>query len=89
MGKEGNKEKEKNRHKTRDPKWSLWETQLAIEAVIAVRDKYAQAFGVGCQMVLLSGFSLSCVIYVCLLIKSLDTQVQKLHYQINQYPQKA
>ncbi len=27
--------------------------------------------------------------YVCLIIKSLDTQVQKLHNQINQYPKKA
>jgi hypothetical protein len=27
--------------------------------------------------------------YVCLIIKSLDTQVQKLHNQINQYPRKS
>ena len=26
---------------------------------------------------------------VCLIIKSLDTRVQKLHYKINQYPQKS
>ena len=27
--------------------------------------------------------------YVCLIIKSLDTQVQKLNNQINQYPKKS
>jgi hypothetical protein len=27
--------------------------------------------------------------YVCLIIKSLDTQVQKIHNQINQYPRKS
>ena len=26
--------------------------------------------------------------YVCLIIKSLDTQVQKVHNQVNQYPRK-
>ena len=40
-------------------------------------------------MGLLSGFSLSCLICVCLIIKSLDTQVQNLHNQINQYPIKS
>ena len=45
MGKEGNKEKEKKKRKVRDPKWSLWETQLVIQTVIVVMDKYAQVIG--------------------------------------------
>ena len=45
LGNQGKKEKEKKQRKTRDPKWALWETHLAIEAIITVRDKYAQGIG--------------------------------------------
>jgi hypothetical protein len=45
MGHEGQKELEKKQRKPRGPKWSLWETLLAVQAVIAVRDKYAQGIG--------------------------------------------
>ena len=45
MGHEGKKELEKKQRKPRGPKWSLWETLLAVQAVIAVRDKYAQGIG--------------------------------------------
>ena len=45
MGNEGKKEKEKKQSKVRDPYWVLWETHLAIETVITMRDKYAQGIG--------------------------------------------
>jgi hypothetical protein len=31
--------------KPRGPEWSLWETLLVVQAVITVRDKYAQGIG--------------------------------------------
>ena len=45
MGKGGKKEQEKKQRKTRDLKWTLWETHLPIQVVITVRDKYAQGIG--------------------------------------------
>jgi hypothetical protein len=45
MGHEGQKELEKKQRKPRGPKWSFWETLLAVQAVITVRDKYAQGIG--------------------------------------------
>ena len=45
MGPEGQKELEKNQHKTRVPKWSIWETLLGVQVVVPVRDKYTQVIG--------------------------------------------
>ena len=45
MGREGEKEKEKKQLKARGPKWALWETHLAVDSVIATRDKFASGIG--------------------------------------------
>ncbi len=71
--------------------WRCWYQFTSFYCDIIVENSEGQGFGDISKRLIIKGLDNQTQVskYVCLIVKSLDTQVQKLHNQINQYPKKA